>query len=101
MLRGVALSEVRRTISETAVPGGVTLRGSVLVVDLSGAVAPGVASNGVEGASTVGVVGVAGAAPLVEACDGVRETIVGMGVGFGAGRVYTTMLLLIHSKLVM
>jgi hypothetical protein len=41
-----------------------------------------------EGGSSVAAPGVVeGGAARVDACEGVRETIVGTGVGLGAGRV--------------
>lgn len=77
MLLGAVFSDVLRTIS-----------GPVMGMKFSGAL---VAGGGWDtGGSNVAAPGViVGGMALVEACEGVRETMVGTGVGLGAGRVYT------------
>jgi hypothetical protein len=85
MLRGAVLSEVRRMISGPAA-GAAMCSGSV-GVDLKGVVGlVGVVVD--EGGSRVAAPGVVeGGAARVDACEGVRDTMVGTGVGLGAGRV--------------
>tara|TARA_R110002003_G_scaffold54_15_gene4811 strand:+ start:15075 stop:15347 length:273 start_codon:yes stop_codon:yes gene_type:complete len=88
MLRGVVFSDVLRTTSGVGA-GMPKLRGSVFGVALSGAGAAfAVAGGWATGGSRVAAPGVSdGWTALVDACEGVRETMVGTGVGFGAGRV--------------
>jgi hypothetical protein len=83
MLRGAVLSDVRRIISGPAA-GAAMCSGSV-GGDLKGVVG----LVGVdEGGSRVAAPGVVeGGAARVDACEGVRDTMVGTGVGLGAGRV--------------
>lgn len=87
MLRGVVLSEVLRKMSGPA-DGVVMCRGSV-GADLNG-VAALAGAAGIAGGSALAAVGVSGGwAARVDACEGVRDIMVGTGVGLGAGRVYT------------
>jgi hypothetical protein len=85
MLRGAfVFSDVLRI---TSGPGAavVMCNGSV-GADLRCAV--GLAAVGVDGGSRVAAPGVMmGCAARVDACEGVRDIMVGTGVGFGAGRV--------------
>ena len=92
MLRGVVFSDVRRVGSGPAVAGVAMCSGSLLLFDLRGAgvFAFAVGEDGVgDGGSRVAALGVAlcCTAAVVEACEGVRDIMVGTGVGFGAGRV--------------
>lgn len=84
MLLGPVCSEVLRAAS-MAVVDVTMFSGSVL--DLKGAAA--VEGGGwTDGASDVAVVGVVTVGSRrVEAWEGLRESMVGMGVGLGAGRV--------------
>lgn len=91
MLRGgvfsAVFSEVLRTMSGPAA-GAVMCRGSV-GADFSGVAALAGAVGGA-GGSMLAAVGVSGGCTArVEACEGVRDIMVGTGVGLGAGRVYT------------
>lgn len=85
MLRGAfVLSDVLRTMSG---PGAavVMCNGSV-GADLRWA--DGLAAVGVVGGSRVAAPGVVmGCTARVDACEGVRDIMVGTGVSFGAGRV--------------
>jgi hypothetical protein len=86
MLLGAAvLSDVLRMMSGPAA-GAVMCSGSV-GVDLKGV--DGFVDVGWDaGGSRVAAPGVVGGCmALVDACEGVREIMVGTGVGFGAGRV--------------
>jgi hypothetical protein len=85
MLRGAfVFSDVLRMTSGPGAAGAMC-NGSV-GADLR--CAPGLAAVGVEGGSRVAAPGVVvGWAARVDACEGVRDIIVGIGVGFGAGRV--------------
>jgi hypothetical protein len=81
MLLGAVLSDVLRSIS-----------GPVVGVKFSGAFGAGGGWD--TGGSSVAALGVAvviivvvGGMALVEACEGARATMVGTGVGLGAGRV--------------
>jgi hypothetical protein len=85
MLLGAVLSDVLRIRSGPAT-GVVMCNGSV-GADLKGV--DGLAGAvGVAGGSRVAAPGVNwGCAARVDACEGVRDIMVGTGVGFGAGRV--------------
>jgi hypothetical protein len=85
MLLDAVLSEVLRIMSGP-VAGPVMCSGSV-GVDLKG-VDVFAAGGWDAGGSSVAAPGVVeGGTALVDACEGVRDIMVGTGVGFGAGRV--------------
>lgn len=83
MLLGPLCSDVLRVMS---VP--VAMFSGSVGPDFRGAGALAAGSGWAEGGSDVAVPGAGeGGSRRAEACDGLRESIVGMGVGFGAGRV--------------
>ena len=86
MLLGAVLSDVLRAISALVVEFAM-FRGSV-GADFKGGEALVVAGGCAVGGSEMAIPGVTeGFSDRTDSCEGLRESMVGIGVGFGAGRV--------------